>query len=142
MWLYYFSITLVIVANVFYHFIQKSTPGNANPMLSLTVSYLTAAVTCLAIYPFYPNQDTLVESFKRLNWTSLALGVAIVGLEAGFLLAYRTGWNISLAGVFANVIVALILIPVGVTIFKEQLKPVNLIGIALCILGLVLISRK
>ena len=142
MWLYYISITLAITANVFYYFIQKSTPGNANPFLSLFITYLTAMIICVVMYPFYPNSENLLDSFKKLNWTSICLGFAIVGLEMGFLLAYRSGWNISTAGVFANVIVALILIPVGILIFKEQLKPVNLAGIALCIVGLLLISRK
>lgn len=142
MWLYYISITMAIVANVFYHYIQKSTPGNANPMVSLFVTYFTAAVVCAVLYPFYPGRESLADSFRKLNWTSLALGVAIVGLEAGFLLAYRSGWNITVAGVFANVIVALLLIPVGVLAFGEHLKPVNLAGIALCIAGLLLISRR
>lgn len=136
------SITLAIMANVFYYFFQKSTPINANPFLSLFITYLTATITCLVIYPFYPNSENLLDSFKRLNWTSLALGVTLVGLETGFLLAYRSGWNISTAGVFANVIVGLILIPVGILVFKEHLKPINLAGIALCIAGLILISRK
>lgn len=142
MWLYYISIAMAVMANVFYHFIQKSTPGNANPFLWLFITYFTAMVTCAVIYPFYPNSENLLDSFKKLNWTSLALGFAIVGLEMGFLLAYRSGWNISTAGVFANVIVAVILIPVGIIIFKEQLKPVNMAGIALCIAGLVLINHK
>lgn len=142
MWLYYLSITLAILANVFYYFIQKSTPGNANPFLSLFITYFIAMVTCIVIYPFYPNSENLLDSFKKLNWTSFFLGFAIVGLEIGFLLAYRSGWNISTAGVFANVIVALILIPVGILLFKEHLRPINLAGIALCIAGLLLISRK
>lgn len=142
MWLYYMSITLAITANVFYYFIQKSTPGDANPILSLFVTYFTALMTCVLIYPFYPHKEALADSFKRLNWTGPALGVTIVGLEMGFLLAYRAGWNISTAGVFANVIVALILIPVGILAFGEHLKPVNLAGIALCIAGLLLIGRK
>jgi uncharacterized membrane protein len=142
MLLYYMSITLAITANVFYYFIQKSTPNNANPILTLFITYFTAMITCAVIYPFYPNSENLLDSFKRLNWTSLALGFTIVGLETGFLLAYRSGWNISTAGVFANVIVALILIPVGILAFKEHLKPVNVAGIALCIAGLLLISRK
>ncbi|MCX8128783.1 MAG: EamA family transporter [Clostridia bacterium] len=142
MWVYYVSIILAIISNVFYYFIQKSIPHNANPLLSLAVTYLTAMITCLVVLPFYPNNEGMLDSFKRLNWTSVFLGVAIVGLEMGFLLAFRAGWNISTAGVLANVIVAMILIPVGITVFKEHLKPVNILGIILCIVGLVLVSRK
>lgn len=142
MGLYIFSIALAIIANVFYHIIQKSTPGDINPVLTLMVTYITAALTCLAILPFYPGREEIAASFKKLNWTSFSLGVAIVGLELGFILAYRAGWNITTAGVFANVTVALVLIPVGITVFKEHLTLVNSCGILLCILGLALIAKK
>jgi len=38
-----------------------------------------------------------------LNWTSFALAFAIAGVEIGFLLAYRAGWNISLGAIASNV---------------------------------------
>ncbi|MDP4094017.1 MAG: EamA family transporter [Bacillota bacterium] len=143
MLLYYISISLAIFANTFYYILQKITPGNANPVISLAVTYFSAMITCLVILPFYPNNgEGLIDSFKRLNWSSILLGVAIVGLEMGFLLAFRSGWNISTAGIFANVIVAILLIPVGLLFFKEQLKPINIAGIILCISGLFLMSRK
>jgi uncharacterized membrane protein len=142
MWIYYATILLAIISNVFYYIIQKATPHNVNPILSLAVTYFVAMLTCLVILPFYPNNDTLLGSIKKLNWTSISLGIAIVGLEIGFLLAFRAGWNMSIAGVSANVTVALILIPIGILLFKEHLKPVNVLGILICIIGLVLINRK
>ena len=42
---------------------------------------------------------------KELNWASYALGLVVVLLEVGFLLAYRAGWKISLAAVYSNVAV-------------------------------------
>jgi uncharacterized membrane protein len=143
MLLYYISISLAIISNLFYYIIQKSTPGNVNPLLSLAVTYFTAMITCLLIFPFYPNYGlTLGESIRKLNWTSVALGVSIVGLETGFLLAFRSGWNLGTAGIFANVVVAILLIPVGLVFFKENLRPVNVAGIALCIVGLILMTKK
>lgn len=143
MFLYYASITIAIASNLFYYIIQKSTPENANPILSLAVTYFTAMVTCIVVFPFYPNNgQTIGESLKKLNWTSITLGVAIVGLEMGFLLAFRSGWNLSTAGIFANVVVAIILIPVGLMFFKETLRPINIAGIILCITGLILMTKK
>ncbi|MCX7711304.1 MAG: EamA family transporter [Clostridia bacterium] len=142
MWLYIVSIALAIVANVFYYIFQKSTPHQVNPLAALMVTYFTAMVTCMVIFPFYPDREGFLVSLKKVNWASISLGVAVVGLEMGFLLAYRAGWNISTAGVFANVIVALILIPVGIYLFKEHLNLMNAAGILLCILGLMLISKK
>lgn len=141
--LYYASIAIAIASNLFYYILQKSTPSNANPVLSLAITYFTAFLTCVLIFPFYPNNgQTIAESLKKLNWTSITLGVAIVGLEMGFLLAFRSGWNLSTAGIFANVVVAIILIPVGLMFFKETLRPINIAGIVLCITGLILMTRK
>jgi multidrug transporter EmrE-like cation transporter len=70
------------------------------------------------------------------------LGIAIIGLELGFLLAYRAGWNISLAGLVSNVIVGLVLLPVGLLLFQEKLTPLNLAGVVVCIAGLVMINWR
>ena len=70
------------------------------------------------------------------------MGLAILGLEFGFLLAYRAGWNISKAGIVSATAVAVILIPVGVIAFKERLSLLNGLGLMLCILGLVLVNLK
>lgn len=139
---YYLAIGLTIIANLFYHLAQKSISENVNPFVSLIATYLTAIVISLAVLPFYRQGPGVRESLKSLNWASIALGVAIIGLELGFLLAYRTGWKISLAAVFSNVAVALLLIPIGVFWFREHLSGVNLLGLAFCVLGLILTNIK
>lgn len=140
MGLYYAAILLVVVSNVFYHIAQRSTPSDVNPMLSLIVTYLTAAAFCVMLLPLHPDRLSLVSSFKKLNWASIALGISIVGLELGFLLAYRAGWNISLAQVFATIQVTLLLIPVGIVFFHERVTLLNVVGIALCLGGVMLIG--
>jgi len=142
MLLFYFSLGLAIVSSVFYHLIQKLIPTSVNPALSLIITYLTAAILSLALIPLYPFKDGLAAALKQLNWTSVGLSFAIIGLEIGFLLAYRAGWNVSVTAVISNVTVALILIPVGLLFFKEKVSWVNLLGIVVCIAGLIMINKK
>ena len=142
MFLFYFSIALAIFSTLLYHLTQKMTPTGANPALALTVTYLTSLVLCLLLFAFMPLTTSLKESFGQLNWASFGLAFALVGLEVGFLLAYRLGWNISLAAIFVNVAGTLLLVPIGVFLFKEKLTPVNLLGILVCILGLVMVNWK
>jgi drug/metabolite transporter (DMT)-like permease len=142
MYLYWLSIALAVLANVFYHIIQKKTPLGANPALTLSMTYLAAAVICFVAFLVLPGREGLAVEFKRLNWTAAALGIAIIGLELGFLLAYRAGWNVSTAAMVANVAVAVLLVPVGLLLFKEELKPVNWIGVVLCIAGLLCMAKK
>jgi len=129
MFLFYFSIALATLCTALYHIIQKLTPLDANPALTLAVTYTTGAVLSLALLFFYPLKDSLSVSLKQLNWTSVGLGIVLVGLELGFLLAYRANWNLSYAGLIANVIVALIFIPIGLLAFKEHVTPINVIGV-------------
>lgn len=140
--LYYLPIGLTVIANVLYHIFMKVTPTTVNPLLSLVATYLTAAAVTSVVYLFYPDKTALLAGLKELNWASYALGVAIVGLEVGFILAYRAGWNISLAGLISSTTVSLLLIPVGLLIFRESLTTVNIIGIVLCLLGLILVNYK
>lgn len=110
-------------------------------MLSVTVNYVTALLVSLLILPFYPGKSVRA-SWGNLNWASVAVGVAIVGIELGFVVAYRSGWRISVASLMANVATALLLVAIGVVFFREHLNGRSVAGIALCILGLGLVMYR
>lgn len=141
MFIYFFSIVLIVASNVVYNIAQKSTPQNANPFAALLVTYLTAIIITLLAFLFNRSGKGIIQSFEELNWTSLVLGIAIVGLELGFLLAYRAGWNISVGSLVANILLALVLIPVGILIYHEGFSYYKIIGACFCIAGLVLINK-
>jgi uncharacterized membrane protein len=111
-------------------------------MLALAVTYATATVFCMGLFFMLPDHRPLEESLRVVTWPSAALGLAIVGLELGFLLAYRSGWNISLAALVSTVAVALVLLPIGLAFFRERLSLANSAGFMLCIVGLLLMNRK
>jgi len=140
--MFYGAIALTVLANILYHIFQKAIPAGVNPMVSLMATYLVAAIASLVLLPLFPLQSDLASEFRKVNWASVALGGAIIGLELGFLLAYRQGWNISLASLVANTTVALILIPIGLMLFKEHLTPLNIVGAVLALAGLVLVNLK
>jgi uncharacterized membrane protein len=142
MFLFYFSAGLAVFSTLLYHITQKLTPGNANPALALIVTYITSLVLCVLLLIFTPPQNGFKAALSQLNWASFGLAFAIVGLEVGFLLAYRAGWNISLVALVVNVSGTLLLIPIGLAFFKEKLSPLNLLGILVCILGLVMVNWK
>ncbi len=139
---FYLPIALTIVSNIFYHVFQRVTPTGANPFLALTITYLTAAAVCALLLGVERPGIPLVQALAKVNWISVALGVAIVGLELGFLLAYRAGWRISLAALVSNSLVSLSLIPIGLIFFREKLSPLNLIGIVVCVIGLAMINFR
>ena len=142
MFLFYFSITLAIVSSALYHFVAKSTPSNVNFTVSLLVTYAVAFVVVLFTFVFFPVKNVLSFELKQLNWASIGLAIAVVGIEFGFLLTYRAGWHLGIAAVLVNVIGSLIMIPVAIFIFKDKISLINILGILVCLAGLVMLNWK
>ncbi len=139
--MYELSIVIIVISNVLYNLLQKSTPQKANPFAALLVTYVIAGVLALLAFYFTGTDKSIIQSFGDLNWTSIGLGFTIAGLEFGYLMAYRAGWNISIGSLVANIILALALIPIGVIFFREQFEMVKVIGAVFCIIGLMLINK-
>jgi len=142
MFLFYFSISLAILSSALYHFTAKSTPSNVNFTVSLLVTYGVAFAVTLIGFFFFPIQNGLIAELRQLNWASFLLAIAIVGIEFGFLLVYRSGWNLGIAAVLTNVIASLILVPVAIFVFKDKISWVNVVGILVCLVGLVMLNWK
>ncbi|HYL56322.1 MAG TPA: hypothetical protein VEU73_12190 [Gemmatimonadales bacterium] len=139
--LFYLPIALTALATTLYHVAQKSIVPGVHPMVSLVVTYATSLVTCLATIPFAPGGAVFLRSLKDLNWATYVVGLSIVGVELAILLAYRAGWRISLASVIANVTTALLLVIIGVFVYREQLAARHVVGLLMCLGGLVLAAR-
>lgn len=142
MFLFYFSITLAIASSALYHFVAKSTPADVNFTVSLLVTYAVAFVVTLFTFFFFPAKDGIAAELRQLNWASVGLAVAIVGIEFGFLLTYKAGWNLGIAAVLVNVVASLILLPVAIFLFKDKISWVNITGIFVCFVGLLMLNWK
>ena len=138
---YYLPIIVVILSNIVYHNATKNTPQNVNSFLSLTVTYFVGCIISLALYFILRKNIDVLSDFKQLNWTSYFLGLAIVGLEVGYIYMYRLGWQISKGSLVANILVALALIILGIFFYKESLSLRNFIGLGLCIVGIILVGK-
>ncbi|HMM06637.1 MAG TPA: EamA family transporter [Clostridiales bacterium] len=141
MWNMLWPILIVVASNTVYNISAKSTPVNINSFASLSVTYLMAMICSLAMYFFTAEQKDLLLELSKANWTTYALGVAVVGLEFGFLCVYRAGWKISTASLFASIALACVLLIVGLLLYKETLSIRQMLGMAVCALGLFLIAK-
>jgi drug/metabolite transporter (DMT)-like permease len=140
--IFYLPIILMIVGTTTYHVAQKSVPSQMNPLFSLVINYLTALAGTVALIPLYPTRSGGPWSVKGINWASAAVGVSIVGVELAVLLAYRTGWRISILSVIGNTASALLLVGVGLAFFHEHLSARNIAGVVLCLVGLALVTQR
>jgi multidrug transporter EmrE-like cation transporter len=135
-------LALAVAGTVGYHVVLKLSPTATNPFVSLALTYLTGAVAFAVLASVWPGPMSLRESVARLNWTVLALAVVIVMLDLGFLMLYRSGFEISLAQVITQAFSALLLIGIGVAFFREPVSASQLAGLALCVAGLWLVNRR
>ena len=133
-------VALVVLANTLYNICAKSTPANANAFLSLTITYLGAAVLSALAFLLGKRDATLGAELQKLNWTSIALAFSIVALEFGYICVYRAGWKVNTASLVANIALACVLVGVGAIFYHEGVSMRQLAGIGVCIAGLVLLG--
>jgi uncharacterized membrane protein YdcZ (DUF606 family) len=139
---FYFPLAMTIFGGVLYHLSQKSIPKTANPLHTLIIAYATGIILLSVFSLFYATENSFLHSFKESNWAVYSVGIGAAFIEIGFLLAYRIGWDISKANVIANIAMAVLLIPIGIILFKEKISISQAIGIGLCMAGLFLVARK
>lgn len=88
------------------------------------------------------HSKSLVTEITNINWTAFVLGLSIVGLEFGYVYMYRAGWKISVGSLVANISLACVLLLLGILMYKETVSIRQLIGILVCISGLIMISTS
>ncbi|MGI9106831.1 MAG: DMT family transporter [Pyrinomonadaceae bacterium] len=140
---FYLPLALVVGGNLLYHVSQKTMPKDVHPLYTMSLVYLIGICICVAGALLLPGEKSFAGTLKESNWWSIfAMALGVVAVEIGFLLAYRVGWNISLASITSSVAVTLLLLPIGILAFKEQLSGRNVIGLLLCLIGLILVTKK
>ena len=137
---YILSFVLLVLSIITYQISQKYVPDSLNPWHVFFWVYTIAAIICLTFS--LSSGKSPLETIKQTNWAVWLLGLVVVGIELGFLLAFRAGWRASTLGLTSSITVALVMVPVGLLLFKEKLSPINLLGGLICVVGLALLSRR
>jgi uncharacterized membrane protein len=138
---YYLPFAVAVGGSLLYHLSQRSIPRGANPFHATVIAYAVGAILCAVCARFYPGGRSFVETLRGANWAVFAVGAAVVAIEVGVLLAYRAGWRVSTTAVAVNVSVTALLVPLGVLLFKDELRPRHLVGLAFCVIGLILVAK-
>ena len=139
---YIWPIALIVLSNTLYQICAKSVPEGMDPFASLTVTYLVGAAVSGILYFLLGTSTNLLKEYSKLNWAPVVLGVVIVGLEAGYIFAFKAGWQISTAQVVQAAILAGVLLFVGYLLYHEALTWNKILGIVICLVGLVFINLK
>lgn len=139
---YVWPIVLVIFSNVVYQICAKSVPKEMNPFASLTMTYIVGAVASAILYFVLEKDGNLIKEYSKLNWAPLVLGIVIVGLETGWIYAYKAGWQVSTGFIVQSSVLAVMLLVVGYFLYHEAFTWNKVVGVVICLIGLVFINYK
>ncbi|WP_245911165.1 hypothetical protein [Neisseria iguanae] len=131
------------LGNVLYHTGQKSLHDlAANPMKVLALYYAAALVLCLLLMPLFGKVSFNDAAKFATNWRVWLVAGGILLIELGFLLAYQSGGSAQWSGVAVNGMAALLLMPLAIWLFGEQLSWRKVLGILLTLSGLYFLVKK
>jgi hypothetical protein len=85
------SMIILVLSAATYQLAAKFIPHTLSPWHVLTIVYIIGVVLSVVAGLIDRSEQTLWQTFRGSNWAVFVLGVAIVGIEAGYLLAFRAG---------------------------------------------------
>ncbi|MEI6378792.1 MAG: hypothetical protein WCO55_03965 [Candidatus Falkowbacteria bacterium] len=144
--MYYVFVGVVVVSGVFYHISQKEVPKSVNPMASLAFSYIIALIGSIILLPVVSRLSEASKSLnldkltQAVNWPSFFVGVTIIGIEIGVMMAYRYGGKMNNTSLIIYSTIAAVLFLVGVYHYNETISWQKLFGAVLCFVGLVVMA--
>jgi drug/metabolite transporter (DMT)-like permease len=139
---YIWPIALVVISNTVYQICAKSVPNAIDPFASLTITYLVGAMASCILYFLLNKGGNLAVEYTKLNWAPIVLGIVIVGLEVGWIYAYKAGWQISTGFIVQSAFLAAVLLAAGWFIYREELSWNKICGVIICLVGLGFINYK
>lgn len=130
-----YSTVLVIVSQVVYQLAMKAVPPAANPLGVLILVYALAIAACIVLSPLAGRPVAVGDLRRLLGWPTALLALAVVGIEVGYLLAYRSGWKLGVTYAVTSVATVTVLAALGVAWFGEFLDGRRVLGLVLALAG-------
>ena len=134
-------IALVIFSNIIYQICAKGVPKDMDAMASMTITYIVGAVCSTIMYFVMNRNGNLLQEYAKMNVAPVLLGISVVGLEVGFIYAYKNGWAVSTASIVQSAFLAVALIIVGAILYHEVITVNKVIGVVICLIGLYFINK-
>lgn len=137
--MYYISIIIVIVSNIFYSVFQDSIPNHLNPLVALFFMYIAGMTVAFAFF-LKTRKEYHSKLKNHIEWRILAFGLTNIVIDFGFLTAFRENWGLGILNITSNILILIFLTIVGRMWFKEKLSLINVLGIVVGVFGLTLLS--
>lgn len=138
---YGWPIALLVVAHTVYQISAKSVPSGMDPFAAVFFNYVVAACLAFCLWMILGQDRSLATQISKMNWAPVTMAMAITAVEVASVFMYKVGWNISIGSTVASILTAVALAAVGVLLYKEVMTANQLVGIGICIVGLVVMNR-
>lgn len=110
-------------------------------MASMTITYIVGAICSGIMFLVMNRHGNLLQEYSKTNWAPIFLGVSVVGLEVGFIYAYKNGWAVSTASIVQSAFLAVALLLVGALLYHETINISKIVGVGFCLVGLFFLNR-
>lgn len=133
-------VALTVCSSAIYHFMLKQASGKS-PFLILFWSYMIAAIVCLALIFFNEQQLKFSIPFKDRPYLPFVLALALIGIEFGYLTAYKTGGKIGQVSMMTQMVSLIFMLVLGLILMKEPMTFKKAFGAVSAIFSFFLLSR-
>ena len=133
------ALLIALTGTVLYHLAIRAAPKGLGAFTLLTVIYLSAGLVSLGIAMKY-EEFTMKALSRTVQPSVVGIALAVLMIEAGYLLAYRNGAAISTSSLLVNATLAVLLAIIGWVAFKERLSTQAMIGITVAAVGVLTLA--
>lgn len=134
---FWWPIGLLLAAHTFYQVSAKSVPDAMDPFAAVFFNYIVAACAAFVLWMVMGQDKNLAVQLGKMNWAPVVMGLTITAVEVASVFMYKLGWNISVGTTIVNIALAVVLAIIGVMFYKEVVTMQQLVGIGLCIAGVI-----
>lgn len=139
---FWWPIGLFLVAHTVYQVSAKSVPEAMEPFAAVFFNYVVAACAAFILWMVMGQEKNLAVQLGKMNWAPVVMGLTITAVEVASVFMYKLGWNISVGTTIVNIALAVVLAVIGVMFYKEVLMMQQLMGIGLCIAGVIVMAKS
>jgi drug/metabolite transporter (DMT)-like permease len=129
----FFPIALIIAAQVGYQLAQRAMPAGANPFTVIAIAYLLGIIACAVLAPGVGRPIGFVDAGLLKHWPIWGLAASVVGIELGYLLAYRAGWALATTTGIGYTATMVLVAVIGATCFSEGMSARRAAGLVMAI---------
>jgi drug/metabolite transporter (DMT)-like permease len=122
---------LVVASLVGYQLAQRTMPAGANPFTVVAIAYFLGIIACVILAPVVGKPIEFEDAALLKQWPIWVLAASVVGIEIGYLLAYRAGWPLATATGVTYTSTMVLLAIIGATFFSETISLRRAAGLVL-----------